>query len=172
MIMVVKKNIINQKGQALIEFVLFLPFMMMMYMTVLSIGNAINGSINQQKITRGYFYYRLSNNSTMPRPRRVDVEPSDAWQVFGMQIMGWAESLDGNSPVSPCFKFAIPFDDEEEECNQTYSEKRSQFIRTETVYGVCGATYVKDQQSRQNIRQPDGQNPLSVILPDACNITI
>lgn len=169
--MAVKKNQFSQKGQALIEFVLFLPFMMMMYMTILSIGNAINGSINQQKITRGFFYYRLSNNSTMPRPRRDGQEPSEGWQTFGMQIMGWADRFDGKSPVSPCFKFAIPFDDGEEECNQTYDVKSSQFIRTETVYGVCGATYVKDQQSRQNVRQPDQRTPGAEISGTACDIT-
>ena len=166
-----KKNIKSEDGQALIEFVLFLPFMMMMYMTILSIGSGINGSINQQKVTRGYFYYRLSNNSMMPRPRRDGgTEPHQAWKVFGMQIMGWAKDFEGssNTPVSPCFKFALPFDDSDEECAGTFSEQKTQFIRTETVYGVCGATYLN--QNNQVIRQPYGTNPTAVISPDACSI--
>jgi len=168
MIMVAKKH--KQDGQALIEFVLFLPFMIMMYMAILNIGNAINGSINQQKITRGYFYYRISNNSTIPRPRRQDDEPSVRWQSFGMQILGWADGFEGNSPLSPCFKFNLPFDDEDEECEDNYSETRSQFIRTETVYGVCGATYIKHGGSQQNIRQPDGNTASSAVSADACSI--
>ncbi len=170
MTMAAKNN--NESGQALIEFVLFLPFMFMMYMSILTLGNAINASINQQKITRGFFYYRLANNSTIPRPRREGgaAEPSDGWQSFGMQILGWADTFDGNSPVSPCFKFNLPFDDEDEECPDTFTEERSQFIRTETVYGICGATYIKDEGSGQNIRQPDGANPSAVISADACSI--
>ena len=160
----------KQNGQALIEFVLFLPFMIMMYMAILTIGNSINASINQQKITRGYFYYRIANNSTIPRPRRGGDEPSAGWQTFGMQILGWADGFDGNQPLSPCFKFNIPFDGEEEDCEDNYSETRSQFIRTQTVYGVCGATYIKDQSSRQNIRQPDGNSQGLAVSADACSI--
>ena len=111
----------------------------------------------------------------MPRPRRFQggPEPSDTWITFGMQIMGWAESFAGTQdrPVSACFKFALPFDEDDEECDQTYSEPTTQFIRTETVYGVCGATYQKHQESRQNIRQPDGFSPNLVITPAACTIT-
>ena len=168
--MAAKKFKNNDKGQALIEFVLFLPFMMMMYMTILSIGSGINGSINQQKATRGYFYYRLSNNSMMPRPRRDGNEPHRAWKVFGMQIMGWAKDFEGSNstPVSACFKFALPFSDSDEECEGTFTEEKTQFIRTETVYGVCGATYIN--QNNQVIRQPYGTNPTSVISNDACSI--
>lgn len=170
MIMAVKKK--NQEGQALIEFVLFLPFMLMMYMSILTIGNSINASINQQKITRGFYYYRLANNSTMPRPRRQADEPSNGWQLFGMQILGWADGFEGNNPFSACFKFNLPFDDEDEECRDTYTELRSQYIRTETVYGVCGATYIKDPGSRQNIRQPDGNTPAANTSADACSIIV
>lgn len=175
-----KYKIIDHKGQALIEFVLFLPFMMMMYMSILSIGNAINASINQQKITRGYFFYRLSNNSTMPRPirRTGATEPSASWSTFGMQITGWAENFVGRSetPVSACFKIALPFEEDDEECDQTFTETRTKFIRTETVYGLCGATYQKHQGSGQNVRHPDadtanGFDPRIVITPDACTIT-
>ena len=49
----------KQQGQALVEFIIFLPFMLMMYTVVITLGDAINGSINQQKATRAYFYYRL-----------------------------------------------------------------------------------------------------------------
>lgn len=177
MTMAAKKiKILDHKGQALIEFVLFLPFMMMMYMSILTIGNAINGSINQQKITRGYFYYRLSNNSTMPRPLRDPSrpEPSEGWSIFGMQIIGWADKFEGRNPVSACYKFALPFEDSEEECDDKFTETKTPFIRTETVYGLCGATYQKHTGSNQNVRHPDsadGFDPTLVIRQPACLIT-
>ena len=58
----------HQKGQALIELIIFLPLMFMFYSMISGFANAINGSINQQKIARSYFYYRLQNNSTIPKP--------------------------------------------------------------------------------------------------------
>mgnify|MGYP001231508587 FL=1 len=39
----------NEDGQSIIEFLLFLPFIIMMYSVVMSLGSAINASINQQK---------------------------------------------------------------------------------------------------------------------------
>jgi hypothetical protein len=145
----------NEDGQALIEFLIFLPFMLMMYSVSMSISNAINASINQQKIARSYFYYRLSNNSTFPRPRRDTAEPSTSWKVFGFQIMGWSEKLLDQNPVAPCFKFNVPLGDGQEDgCEDTYSGASTQFIRVKTVYGVCGATYIK--RDNFNIPYPAG----------------
>ena len=94
----------KEKGQALIEFIIFLPFMLMMFMIVLTLGNAINGSINQQKAVRGYFYYRLQNNSQITR-RNV---PSIG-TMMGHYMVGWADYIEGNAPVAPCYKLKMPF---------------------------------------------------------------
>lgn len=135
----------NEKGQGLIEFLIFLPFMLMMYSVSMNISNSINASINQQKITRAFFYYRNMNNSTIPKPRRDgQEEPANTWQKFGMEIMGWSEFLAGDQPVAPCFKFLLPLGEStDDECEESYSGKSSQFIRVQTVYGVCGASYEK-----------------------------
>lgn len=170
MIMDVKK-ILKEEGQAIMEFILFLPFMMMMYFAILSISGAINASINQQKITRGYFYYRLGHNSTMPRPRRDGQEPSSSWSTFGMQIMGWAEDfVDNNNPVAPCFALNIPFAElGDETCQEAYTKDATKFIRVQTVYGVCGATYTKFSNNN-NIRHPDGGAPTVAIGSTACQL--
>ena len=71
-------------------------------------------------------------------------------------------------------KLNLPFEEDDEVCDQTFTETKTKFIRTETVYGVCGATYQKDRGSNQNIRHPDAANgfdPRIVITPDACTIT-
>ena len=58
----------NQTGQALIELIIFLPLMFMFYSMISGFANAINASINQQKVARAYFYYKVQNNSTIPKP--------------------------------------------------------------------------------------------------------
>lgn len=168
------KKILKEDGQAIMEFVLFLPFMMMMYFSILSVGNAINGSINQQKAARGYFYYRMGNSSVMPKPRRDGFEPSDGWGTFGMQIMGWAERFQGDSPVAPCFKFQMPLGEipDGDACENAYSGNKTQFIRVQTVYGICGATY-KKAGNNQKVRLPGGSgfSPAAVTDADACSLT-
>ncbi len=135
-----KKN--NQKGQALIELIIFLPMMFTLYAVIGGFANAINGSINQQKVTRAYFYYRLQNNSTIPKP---DIEATHLnWTKFGMFFIGWKDYFAaGTSPVQPCYRISIPLQASEvDKCEEKYTSQTSQFIRVGTVYGICGATYV------------------------------
>ena len=128
MIMGVDKNIKNEDGQAIVEFLLFLPFMLMMYSVSMSISNAINASINQQKVTRSYFYYKVMNNSTLPLARRDDIDPTSGWKMFGSEIMGWAKELyQERVPVAPCFKFTLPLgEDAKDKCEDTYSGRSTQ----------------------------------------------
>jgi hypothetical protein len=131
----------NQSGQALIELIIFLPLMFSLYGIISGFANAINGSINQQKITRSYFYFRVQNNSMIPKPS-VDIALS--WSRFGMSFIGWADYLDGDDPVSPCYQVTIPLSAETtDSCENEYATTSTQFIRVATVYGVCGATYAK-----------------------------
>lgn len=161
---------LNEKGQSLVEFVLFLPFMLMTYSIIMNVSNAINASLNQQKVTRAYFYYRMQNNSTIPKPRRDGNEPSGSWGTFGMQIIGWAAEIENNLPVAACFKFNIPLGQaKKDKCNQGYNTETTQFIRVGTVYGVCGATYLNSNGS--TLRLPTGGVPgISVINDNSCLI--
>ncbi len=177
MIMDVKKEKIlnikeDEKGQALVEFLLFLPFILMMYSVTLSISNAINASINQQKVTRAYFYYRMQNNATIPKPRRFDSSPPYYnWQTFGMQFIGWSRDMKDQNPVAPCFKFNIPLGAKKgDECEKGYSEKTTQFIRVGTVYGVCGATYKRNGSGEINRAPSNGLNPQETVAQTSCEI--
>jgi hypothetical protein len=136
--MLMKKN---EKGQALIELIIFLPLMITLYSVVGGFANSINGSINQQKITRAYFYYRVQNNSTIPGPQGV---PFNTWKQFGMFFIGWRDYFKGNDiPVMPCYKISLPFKDApQDKCEDKYSQSKTLWVRVGTVYGVCGATYV------------------------------
>lgn len=154
-----KKIIKNQKGQSLVELLVFLPFMLMIYSITHSMSNAIFASINQQKALRGYYYFKAAGNSTLPAPTAAGTEDAYAeFSQFGMQAFGWMERLDGRTPVAPCFKFNLLLgEDSEDECEESYSEPTTQFIRVMTVYGICGATYSRTDRGvepfpRVNVR--------------------
>lgn len=151
MITAVKKKEIelNEDGQALVEFLLFLPFMLIMYSITLSISNSINASINQQKVTRSYFYYIHQNTSMLPRAKRDG--STDAWTSFGMSIIGWGEKLVDSQPMATCFKFRVPLGEtEDDSCEEGYDKTTTQFIRVGTVYGVCGTTYRRNNTDVYN----------------------
>lgn len=142
LIMAVKQKKTSEEGQALIEFILFLPFIVMMYSVVISVSSSINASINQQKITRGYFYYRVQNNSMVPKPRSDSrYLLASQFRTFSMQSTIWGEKLVGDTPSRACFKFQLPVKDSDDACDESYSGQTTSFIRVGTVYGVCGATF-------------------------------
>lgn len=131
----------NESGQALIELIIFLPMMFTIYFLIAGFANSINGSINQQKITRAYFYYLLQNNSTLPQP---DGNTHQAWGRFGMFFIGWREKFaeGSESPVMPCYEITFPMKAAaNDHCEDKYKEDSSKFIRVGTVYGMCGTTY-------------------------------
>lgn len=136
----------NHKGQALFEFIAFMPFLLMLYSVTLTISNALNASINQQKSTRAYFFYINQNDSRFPS---ADRESNQPFTNFSMSIIGWAnEFFEGEVPVAPCFKLNAPIGDiEDDECAASYSEDKTQFIRVGTVFGICGASYMKQGES-------------------------
>ena len=137
-----KQNLLeNQKGQALLEFLGFLPFIIIMYLITITLGGAIFGSINQQKSARGYLYSRLKHNSFAPKPDWTGDLEWRNWNSFGSYFIGWKERFEGEgSPMASCYKLKLPTKDIEKKCD-SYSKEAAQFVRVMTVYGICGATY-------------------------------
>ena len=139
MIMAAKSN---QKGQALIELIVFLPLMFSLYSMISGFAGAINGSINQQKATRAYFYYRVQNNPFVPKPDAGNTHAG--WSKFGMFFVGWMNEMQSDNPVAPCYRVSIPMlSNASEQCDQPYSQETTQYIRVGTAYGICGATFAK-----------------------------
>lgn len=136
------RKINTEKGQAVFEFLVFLPFLILLYILSVTVNGAINASINQEKITRGYLYARMKNNSTYPPPVLLISSVNRA----GMYFLGWREKVFGDDyPVAPCFQ--IPVFGEatnKDTCIKGGSETTTGFIRVETAYGVCGATWERD----------------------------
>jgi hypothetical protein len=169
---ILKRILKNEDGQGMIEFFLFLPFILMMYSICLSLVSSINASINQQKVARGYFYYKMQNNSLVPGPRRDGVKPEEGWTRYGMHINIWAESFmpSGDQPKATCFKFAVPLGNaEEDSCDQSYRTTTTQYIRVATAYGICGATY-NNTDGLFEIYPSNGLNPKGVVDTFACTI--
>lgn len=137
-----KEKQVNEEGQALIELIVFLPLMFTLYSVISGFASAINGSINQQKISRAYFYYRVQNNSTIPKPSPGD-ESYKTWSRFGMFYIGWKDYFKNQAtPVMPCYRVSLPLQGAvNDKCEDTYQEDSTLYIRVGTVYGFCGATF-------------------------------
>lgn len=167
-----KKN--NQNGQALLELIIFLPLMFMFYSMIAGFANAINGSINQQKVTRAYFYYRVQNNSTIPKPSTLN--PS--WKQFGMFFIGWKDYFDGSGtnaesgkPVAPCYRVTVPLGTSSSDgCMGDYTTPSTMFIRVQTVYGVCGGTYAVTSDGVSPIPDVSGADFVPLVSRDGCLI--
>lgn len=150
----------NNKGQALIELIIFLPLIVTLYSVIGGFASSINGSINQQKIARSYFYYRIQNNSTVPFPHSGE----EKWKMFGMFFIGWKDKYIGSdTPVMPCYKISIPFkDDPKDKCEDTYTDSRTLWVRVGTAYGICGATYMNVNRTIYMV--PEGAGSFDQVL--------
>lgn len=154
----------NNKGQAIFEFVLFVPFMLLFYSACLNIFGAINGSINQQKITRGYFFNSIKGNSTVPDRQALSSYVSSGIESAGMMAIGWRENpfssgeASGTTPKAPCYKMtSLAAPTSPDECGDAQDDPGpTSFIRVKTVFGVCGASY--GLQNAQLLPSPVSSN--------------
>ncbi|MCY4643110.1 MAG: hypothetical protein OXB88_00670 [Bacteriovoracales bacterium] len=143
-------QILSSRGQAIFEFIIFLPIMLVFYGIIVSISSAINGSINQQKSTRGFLYSTIKGNPNIPIRELVQTNFQDSGvQIQGMMAQLYAEKLStqGNlRPYATCYKVPLYGQDDGEACDDvTGANDSSPFIRIKTGYGLCGATYLTDQ---------------------------
>lgn len=149
-----KKNlpkILNQKGQALFEMIIFLPFLMFLYTIYYTAGNSINGSINQQKAVRGYFYALVKGNSYIVPLVDLKKFKEESISKVGFNSVGWNDHLLGKKSFAPCFKFSsLLKNNVTEECDgsERDAEGSSRFIRLFTFYGVCGPYYTQTPQDK------------------------
>lgn len=142
-----KKNICNEEGQAIFELLIFMPILIFFYTIIFNVGNSINVAINQQKVTRRYFYDLAKGNSYIPSNLVLDRFKSGFTRA-GISMVGFADRLDGGGggsgePIAPCFKFNTFFTGNNgEECEApTSGERQTSFVRVFTAYGVCGENY-------------------------------
>jgi hypothetical protein len=135
----------DEKGQAIFEFVMFLPFIIFLFTVLINLTNSINGSINQQKALRGYFYRILMQDSKAPNRIDIDFLSGQGRNIIAPVSLGWARKRIGDSQsFGTCYKFLSLFGDNDEECDESLSgETSSNFVKVFTFYGVCGSTYLR-----------------------------
>lgn len=149
---------LDEKGQALIEFIMFVPFLLILYSITLTLGAAVNGSINQQKITRGYFFSRVKHNSMAPT--QINLQSLGTLGSAGLVVFGWMEKFASGTdlPKAPCYKMRSLLNaDPSDSCDTTY-DQATQFIRVSTVYGLCGATYANINSPNQVLTHVSGNS--------------
>jgi hypothetical protein len=152
-----KLKINNESGQAIFEFLLFLPLMLVLYSITLTFYSSINGSINQQKVVRGYFYNIIQNNSQVPTKEVLrDIQSKEGVTRVGMSTNGWkTDFINQSTPLAPCYKIlSLSSATSQEKCDPgNKTGDSTQFVRVKTVYGICGSTFSSIE---------DGQFKLSV----------
>jgi hypothetical protein len=135
----------NQKGQALFEMILFLPFLLFLYTIYYTVGNSLSGSINQQKAVRGYYYAFVKGNSYVLSRNDLAFYKNNGMKIVGFSAIGWTDHLgSAKEAFGPCFKFSsLLKNNSNEECESPERDEAgsSRFIRLYTYYGVCGPTY-------------------------------
>lgn len=146
------KEIHNQKGQAIFEMILFLPFLIFLYTIFYTVGNSMSASINQQKAVRGYFYNYIKGNSYVNNNEDM-LALVDKFNInrVGFFAIGWRDKdKDDKQSFAPCFKFSsLLKNDNSEDCDDSTRQEvgSSRFIRAFTFYGVCGPVYSKAEDA-------------------------
>lgn len=141
MIMAVKKKLNNEEGQAIFEILVFLPIFLFFYTIIFNVGSAINVSINQQKVTRRYFYFLNKGNSFLPGT--LDLETWGSMSYTGLSMLGYRDYAESDQPIAPCFEFSnFMTGDSGETCDTPLSgESKTNFIKIMTAYGICGESF-------------------------------
>lgn len=167
-------------GQALFELIIFFPFFLLMITVMLQVSSSINASINQQKVTRSYFFYLLKNNSTFPDRNDLDVYADKNLTHVGFSSIHWRdEEKLGDVSQAPCYGLD-PFSGitpglSGEECHsdlRAFStppgiEKKTRFLRVYTAFGLCSAHYQLDPSGSST---PNSNHEVSFIIENGSSI--
>ncbi|MGB0453614.1 MAG: hypothetical protein ACPGJV_07845 [Bacteriovoracaceae bacterium] len=144
----VKKNLNSEEGQAFFELIIFLPFVIFLFVLLMTFGNSINGAINQQKVLRGFFWHYVRNDSYIPNySDLVQLQQTANIRSFGMYSFGYRlkEGTAGSSSLAACYPVSRFFGgDVDETCEQPTpaAEEQTSFIRLFNFYGTCTADYI------------------------------
>ena len=93
----------NNEGQAILEVVFFIPFFIFVILLIVTVGNSINGSINQQKSTRRYLFNLIKGNSYIISQSNLKAYQGGI-RVVGNYSLGWQEDKDGTLAIATCYE--------------------------------------------------------------------
>lgn len=155
-------RILNKQGQALFEFIIFLPFYFLLFAVIVTLSASINGSINQQKVTRSYFHFLTKNNSMIPNKESLAELNVRGINTVGYFAIGWQDYPEGTVPIATCYKISqLATGTLNETCEDvsglTEDEKKTGFVRPYTVFGICGGVFsFRDDMSVFALQIPSG----------------
>ena len=164
----------KQKGQAIFELIVFLPLFLYMTKVMFDYGDAINHSINQNKVVRGYYFYTISNDSNAPNLAFSNDFYNDGGligpdAVIGQDSYAWSveSTLGGQKPKGSCVKVpgfmsSSPADSECLESTEIVDKKTS-FIRSYSAFGVCTGSWT-------NIGAPSSPNLYTLRWTSAASV--
>ncbi|OIQ18548.1 MAG: hypothetical protein BM556_09850 [Bacteriovorax sp. MedPE-SWde] len=158
-------NIENEEGQAIFEFVVFLPVMLYLLVMIIQVGNSVNASINQQKATRGYAFYLLKGNSLGNRLMDFTAYEgsADALTEVSSFIVGWRLEQDSGGRNSYASYYQLPelpwVGGDPVDCRDPTDpgEGKSGCIKIFTMFGVCGETYTMHEDGFFKADYPGSQ---------------
>lgn len=135
----------SQEGQAIFEMLVFFPFLILLFTLIVTIGNSINGSINQQKATRAYFHYSHAGDSMGTPLRDVLQLNENGVQSVGFYAFGWKEKDINEEAIATCYKLNSTLSRSgNETCEEPVEgETKTEFIRVFTAYGYCAGLMTK-----------------------------
>jgi hypothetical protein len=142
----------DNKGQSIFEFIVFLPFLVLLFISMVRIQAALNASINQQKAVRSYFFSLLRQNSMLPDKQEAQLlVVGENLQNFGLSLLGYKDYSDGGGedeagqiPISSCFELKLLGleGEADEKCEDPISSRgKAKNIRVYTAFGICSANY-------------------------------
>lgn len=139
----------NEKGQSIFELIVFLPLLLVVLTMMITTGNAISSSINQLKVTRGYFYFLQRGNPTLQRHEFIrESSANNGITTIGFNAIGWrrADVVGSEESFSICYRYNSFLSNlgTDSNCDEPSlsGEAKTPFIRMFTVYGLCSETYV------------------------------
>lgn len=147
------KYLKEQNGQAIFELIIFLPLFLFLIKTLFDYGDSINHSINQMKVVRGYYFYTVSNDSMLPNLAIMkELKDKGQLSLVSLDTISWStESISGSNtqPYGSCVKVPGFLGNEiAEECNEPApQDRKTQFIRVYTSFGVCTGSWLDADQN-------------------------
>lgn len=155
----------NEHGQALFEAMIFIPILLYLVVMMITIGNSISTSINQNQAARTYTFYIMQGNSDGSGAFDID-RLQGQLSVLGSFMIGWSEEMagaSGNNPVGANFKIpSLPWAPaSDENCKDKSNPEDTSCIKIFTLFGVCGETFVKTEDILFRSTDPSIAQPSS-----------
>ncbi len=135
------KLIKNERGQALLEFVLMLPMVMAFFWYTLKVNVAVNKSIVAQTHLRSQLFLKLLNHRDYPVTDEYQSNPSNR----SVYYMGVSDNVTTNTRAfspAPIVKLGIGtkpkvFPGTRDEAGEAESDWLRQNVRIRSAFGIC-----------------------------------